>query len=273
MINLPKTMEDFDYFVESPFAIFEKRNFLDIKFYNELRDSFPAEDKMTKIESKGLKAALNNECPTFEKVLSNNKPWEIFYNYLNSKKIVFLFCNLIKKELDKIEERKKLKNFFFIKGGHAEYKRKLFTQIKKKITSQFYQNINLSFEFSIISNNCYIPPHADSTKSLLSWMLYFPDEGYKNSDQKKINELGTNFYKKKEDIKENFIDGWIKDKLLSEEDTISFKNNYELFYKTKFDENTLYGFIKNGRSWHDFSAFDLEKNFKRKSINININLV
>ena len=40
MINLPKTMDDFDYFVESPFAIFEKKNFLDIKFYNELRNSF-----------------------------------------------------------------------------------------------------------------------------------------------------------------------------------------------------------------------------------------
>ena len=273
MFTLPNKIENFDKFIDFPFTIFEKKNFLDRKFYNELRNSFPGKDKMTKIESKGLKTALNNECTTFQKVISDNEPWKIFYNYLNQKKTIFLFCNLIQKELNKIQERKKLKKFFFIENDHAEHKRKIFTKIKKKITSQFYQNINFSFEFSILNNNCHIPPHADSTKSILSLMLYFPEENYKNIDLKKVNDLGTNFYKKKDEVNEIFIDGWEKDKLLSEKEAILFKKNYEIFYKTRFEENTLYGFIKNGRSWHDFSPFNLEKDFERKSINFNINLV
>jgi len=273
MINLPNEIKEFDKYISSPIVILEKKNFLNKEFYNKLREAFPKEELMTKKESNGLKAALNNSCPTFQKVISENEPWKFFYDYLNSKKTVFLFYNLIKKELDKIEERKKLRKFFFTKAEHSENRNKLIAKIKRKIVSQFYQNIQLSFEFSIISNNCYIPPHADATKSILSWMLYFPDESYKNIDLEKIHSLGTNFYKKKDELKDNYINGWEKDKLLSGQDLVLFKDYYKIFYKTKFEENTFYAFIKNDKSWHDFSAFNFDKDFKRKSINININLV
>ena len=188
-----------------------------------LRNSFPREELMTKRESNGLKAALNNECPTFKKVISDHEPWKKFYNYLNSKKTFILFYNLIKDELDRIEERKNLKKLFFVSGGHAEYSKTLYTRVKKKILGQFYQNVNLSLEFSILSNNCHIPPHSDSKKSILSWMLYFPDENYKKIEPKEIYGLGTDFYIKREEIKENYFNGWEKDKLLSEKDQFYLK--------------------------------------------------
>ena len=47
-----------------------------------------------------------------------------------------------------------------------------------------------------------------------------------------------------------------------------FFENYEVFYKSKFVENKLVGFIKNDKSWHDVSEF--KRNFERKSLNINL---
>ena len=39
-------------------------------------------------------------------------------------------------------------------------------------------------------------------------MLYFPNESYKNIDpKKKIHDLGTNFYKKKDDEKKVLLMG------------------------------------------------------------------
>ena len=94
----------------------------------------------------------------------------------------------------------------------------------------------------------------------------------KKIEPKEIYGLGTNFYIKREEIKENYFNGWEKDKLLSEKESVLFKDNFKLFYKSRFEENTLFGFIKNEKSWHDFTAFNFDQDFKRKSINININL-
>ena len=113
MIFLPDKIENFDKFINSPIPIFEKKNFLNNELYDQLAASFPKEDLMTKKEHVGLKVSLNNDCPTFQKVVSNNEPWKTFYDNFNSKKTVFLFLDLIKSELDKIENRKNLKNFFF----------------------------------------------------------------------------------------------------------------------------------------------------------------
>ena len=77
-------------------------------------------------------------------------------------------------------------------------------------------------------------------------MIYFPlNESYEN--------LGTNFYSKKEDSKLN-LDTW-ESKYLEKENFKAFYDNYEIFYKSKFEENKLVGFIKNDKSWHDVSEF------------------
>jgi hypothetical protein len=273
MIFLPDKIENFDKFINSPIPIFEKKNFLNNELYDQLAASFPKEDLMTKKEHVGLKVSLNNDCPTFQKVVSNNEPWKTCYDNFNSKKTVFLFLDLIKSELDKIENRKNLKNFFFTSDMNKGFSKNLYKRSKKTILDLFYQSINISFEFSIIKNNCHIPPHCDSRKSILSMMLYFPDKDFPDVDPKEINNLGTNFYEKKKEGKDDLFNGWKSDKLLSEEGSLLFKEYFQPFYKTSFEGNTLYGFIKNEKSWHDFSPFDFKKEYRRKSINININLL
>jgi hypothetical protein len=45
MINkIPINLRGFSYFVENPFCIFEKKNFLPHNIYESLRDNFPEEE-------------------------------------------------------------------------------------------------------------------------------------------------------------------------------------------------------------------------------------
>ena len=91
-------------------------------------------------------------------------------------------------------------------------------------------------------------------------MIYFP------LNKKEYENLGTNFYSKKEDSKLN-LDTW-ESKYLEKEKLKEFYDNYEIFYKSKFEENKLVGFVKNDKSWHDVSEF--HKDLVRKSLNINL---
>ena len=65
------------------------------------------------------------------------------------------------------------------------------------------------------------------------------------------------------------MDNW-KSRYLDEESTQLFYKNYELLYKSKFEQNKLVGFIKNEKSWHDVTKF--EDDLSRKSLNINLYL-
>jgi len=94
-------------------------------------------------------------------------------------------------------------------------------------------------------------------------MIYFP-----NKKNPVFENLGTNFYKIKSRTDVN-MDVW-KSEYLNEENSKIFYNNYDLFYKSKFEENKLVGFIKNEKSWHDVTKF--EDDISRRSLNINLYL-
>lgn len=266
MFEIPKKIEKFDKYIYEPFCIFEKKNFLEKKYYNELKKTFPVKNLLIKEQKEGLKLSLDNKHSDFFNFIEKNKIWSDFYNLVNSEKFVLRFYYLIEQEILKIEKRKNLKKIAYI---NYDYKSNFFSKLKKKITNRIFTNLRLGFQFSIIRNNCFIPPHCDTTNKLLSLMIYFPDENPKID--KKIEELGTNFYEKKK-IDKSFFDGW-DSKLLSEESTKIFFDNYYLFYKSKFESNKLVGFIKNDKSWHDVSPFSFNEPFLRKSLNINLYLV
>ena len=78
--------------------------------------------------------------------------------------------------------------------------------------------------------------------------------------------LGTNFYKQKNESKDN-LDIW-ESKYLDKDNSKFFFANYENFFQSRFEENKLVGFIKNSKSWHDVSEFN--QDVLRKSLNINL---
>ena len=124
-------------------------------------------------------------------------------------------------------------------------------------------------QFSIIKSGNYIPPHCDTTNKLLSLMIYFPNNE-KISKNYEI-PLGTNFFKRKNNSKDNLFDGW-NNTLLTKKDTKIFLKNYELLHKSKFEKNKIVGFIKNDKSWHNLDKFNLPSSYFRKSVNINLYL-
>ena len=123
--------------------------------------------------------------------------------------------------------------------------------------------VRVGFEFSIIKQKCFIPPHCDTKNKLLSLMIYFPD-----SKDDVNRDLGTNFYSRKKYSKDIEINH--ESKFLQKDKIDIFYNNYEVFYKSKFERNKLVGFIRNDRSWHDVPEFKTD--ISRKSININLYL-
>ena len=264
MIKLPNKLSEFDNYVNKPFCIFEKKNFLEESLYNQLRDAFPSEDLFPGIHSNGKKIFLNNRHLEFYKFIKKNI-WGDFYDYFNKKEACLRLINLIRDELNNIENRKKKKDFFFIKN----YQNNLYQKIIKKILQSFNTNsIRLGFEFSVIKKNCFIPPHCDTENKLLSLMVYFPPKEEDNLFENYKN-IGTNFYKISSAVSKNF-DVW-ESEYLDHKSSKSFFENYELFYQSKFEKNKLTGFIKNDKSWHDVKEFN--DNLIRKSLNINLFII
>lgn len=255
-IYLPDELNKYDKIVYEPFCIFEKNNFLENSFYQKLKDNFPEEKEFVGIHKNGKKIFLNNKQEEFYRFIKNNI-WGEFYDYFNSKNLLNFFIQMIRPELKKIKNRSNFKNYYFNK----KYSKSFYDRFYKKILKMInFKTIRLGFEFSIIKKNCFIPPHCDTENKLLSLMLYFP------SNEKKYENLGTNFYLEKENSKMN-LDSW-ESKYLEKKDFEEFYENYEIFYKSKFEENKLVGFIKNDKSWHDVSEF--QEDLTRKSLNINL---
>lgn len=263
-MNIPAQLSDFDFFVTDPFVIFEKKNFLDQDFYNQLDNTFPDISRFESQHKIGNKLFLNNKSDIFFDFINSNREWSLLYKYFENQDVVNKLFKLFSNDIMQIKERNKIEKIHLIKN----YSNNLLKKLRKFYLSlKGYSSVRIGFEFSLIANNCFIPPHCDTENKLLSLMMYFPPLNCLKSD---YENLGTNFYKKKSNATKNF-DKWFS-KMLNEDDMKEFYNNYEIFYKSKFTENKLVGFIKNDKSWHDASIF-LNKKFWRRSININLYLI
>ena len=255
-IHLPKDFKEYDKIIYDPFCIFEKQNFLENSIYQKLKKNFPDEKIFPGTHENGKKIFLNNKHEEFYKFIDQNI-WGDFYNNFNQKDFLKSLIDLIKPQLEKIENKNDFNNYYLNKDFSKSLYRRAFNKFLKLIN---YKSLRLGFEFSIIKKNCFIPPHCDTENKLLSLMLYFPQDNFNYED------LGTNFYSEKIDSKMN-MDIW-ESKYLSKESFEEFYRNYNIFYKSKFQENKLVGFIKNDKSWHDVTEF--KKDLVRKSLNINL---
>ena len=256
MFDLPKNLDLFDVNIDKPFTIFEKYNFFKKHHYEKLYDEFPPEKYFTKKHDLGSKKYFNSKDLNFNKFLQTSKSWSEFYDIVNSENFLNEIFNLCKKNLNEINERKKIKKIQFKQIVKTDFISKLLRKFKQLFG--IYE-LRLAFEFSLLKNGDFIPPHNDTENKLVSLMAYFPQQ-----TQLEEKDLGTNFFichKENKDV-------WradMMDKLSSKE----FYNNYKIFYKSEFKTNKLVGFIKSKNSWHDVSVINTVSNY-RKSLNINL---
>ena len=238
------------YLKNKPTAIFKIDNFLDQNLYLSLKKNFP------KIDESKLNLNTNNgqhliDISKFN--YDNKEQEEVFYNF---EKIIYgeEFFNFLKSKF-----------FFKIATQQNSFKRmlrylrpaKLDTAKNSSFLDLFSSKVKMGYKCSYMCNKSSLFPHVDAQRKFLSLMLYMPDE-----DGKDIN-YGTTFW--------DFKSSNFTNKHISEQDLLEqFRAEGKVLYKTPFEPNCLYGFIRNDFSWHSVEPLDIHERYIRKSININI---
>ena len=239
--------------------IFHIENFLDQKLYDNLKKNFPiiTADQIDfsknlgkhpidcadiKYENTEQKQAFLD----FEKTIYSNKFFYFFVKkfYLNSL----------------LNQTSFIRNFKSLRYPKIyDSKKSLFDFLLSKI---LFSKIKVSYQISFIGNMGGIYPHVDNNSKFLSLMLYFP-----TSEDNEIN-YGTTFWQSKNNQNQKSLSNEAGHKpTITEID--HFKSNNIPYFTSKFSFNTLVGFVSRKNSWHSVEQLNINKNYIRKSININ----
>ena len=244
---------------KKPFCIFKISNFLNSYLYEDLENNFPL--------------TSDNLIEKYYKDMDRGKFWfhsdDIIYKELKQK----YECM---KKLEEIVFSKNFFNFFyyhfyiaFLKSADLKTIKKLLKiprfeidKEKMKVKSFIFNSVRPRIEYSYLKNGAYLRPHVDSRAKLLSLMLYFPQNSQK-FDTKSQSDLGTQF--------------WLSEKANPKNDHINDMEKFEKIaskhYKSSFERNLLVGFVRNKYSWHSLDKIEYQKDYIRRSININFFII
>ena len=237
---------------KKPTLIFKIDNFFEPEFYSEIKDFF----KDINPDDLNLKVNFGKKTIYAKDLIFDNENKKKILERLNKVILSKDFFNFFVKEIffkNVNTQSNILKKIKYLRYPVVDNKKKSFLDL-------FFSKISVSYAFSYIKNNGGIAPHVDSIRKYLSLMLYFPE------DENKENEYGTTFWES--DIK-SFTNTHISDK----KQIAEFKMKNKQLFKTSFNSNCLYGFLRNDTSWHTVEPQNISENYIRKSININFNYV
>lgn len=232
-LSLKENLDSMDSFLNEPFIVFEKRNFLDEASYIRLKD------ELYKFSSFDHTFLTNG----------NKKKYTVGgYNIENLNDGTFKdLCKLIlsrdffdwfkKTHLTHFDDKKfkfKVKNPW----GKAERLLKFLSNIFFLPIDFYYAEI----EYSSLRKGAFIPPHTDDPRKRLSFVYYVPDENL--SEERKQN-LGTVFWESK--LKQNNDDDYnhVEPKKINE-----FESQNKIFFIASFEPNKISGFVPCDKSWH-----------------------
>ena len=240
--------------ITNPFLIFKVDNFFDEKFYNDLK-------KLLELEINDLTISPSGKMskPVY---VNTTKEARLAYKDPELQEIFDKFCNIVFSR-DFFYYWVKQIYFPHLMNNHNSLRILKYIRYPKPIIPGFkssldflFSSISTNFSFSYIKNKGGIFPHVDSIRKYLSLMIYFPDDNANDI------EYGTTFYKSNVKNYTNYhVDELSK--------ITEFKKNSKLIYKTPFEANCVYGFLRNNVSWHTVKPLDVSPEYMRKSININ----
>ena len=246
---------------------FEIPNFLSDDQYNLLEQNFP---KVGLDEAKALNGLFNDaDSERHRSAWIQEMNEEAFLKYIYKNEVLNefvktvknpIFTNLLIKEFytkilkSRIYDPKNLLKLFFRKS-RAQKKRNYF--FEKFIFNEIYTELSWAYLF----NGAETWPHTDGKKKILSLLLYFPDKDLSNNQ---IENLGVTFFNAEGvNDRREFLNNGQKCNLKSK--------SYS--YTLPFKKKSLFGFIRSHKSWHAIEKVNVNENFIRKSININLLLV
>ena len=247
------------YLKTKPYYVFEIENFLSEELYNFLYKNFPCVDfnnvNSKKLEKNNFKYSFNSRSEEYYELLNKNKTMtEINKMFMNEDFIkIILKIFYIKFLSSRSRDFKYLLKLLRLKRYQYKKKRTFFDKF-------FFSDVLADIEFSFMKNNAKIVPHTDSRQKLISLMLYFPD---RELSEEQISILGTSFF---DSNTKNLSNKHLEEK----KDEIEFKKFSRKILTLPFKKFSLFGFIRNDKSWHTVEEFNIHPNFVRKSININL---
>ena len=246
----------FDFIQTNPFYIFKIENFLSDDEYSFIYENFPKLENFNLKDIEGLhkKFSFNSRQKIYLDTLEKNKMVKFLHEKIFDKKFIkFFYQTLFNKII--------ITRLFDLKYLIKLIRFKRFGKKKRNFLDKFlFTDIFSDIEYSYLKNGAKIVPHTDSSQKMLSLMLYFPD---KNLKEEEINKLGTTFYiNKKKNINNKH--------LISENEEENLKKTSLKKITLPFKKKNIYGFLRNDSSWHTVEEFTIEKNFVRKSLNINL---
>ena len=243
--------------------IFTIENFLTKESFENIEKNFPEFKSINKnnfYKFENNKFAITSGTKEYQDIILENEVLKNFDLFVNSEKFkkVF-FYNLYKK-------------IIFSRGFDLKHFIKLLKIPKfvSKIENSFFEkNISLfsklriTIQYSYILNNGKIVPHADAGDKLLTLLLFFPKYNQNQDFFEREKNYGTTFWKSNH---ENINNSHLNDKIKQKK----FFKNSEVLFKANFLKNYCVGFIKNKYSWHSVEPINVNEDYIRKSININI---
>ena len=255
-----------EWIKKHPYKIFRVSDFLIKNEYEKLSHNFPNFEDINKenfFKFEKNKFAITSGSKEYNEIILNNeilKKFDQMVNSINFKNLFFY----------KIYSHILLSRNFDLKHIFKLVKIPKFVD---KIESNFilknlsiFSKLRITIQYSYILNKGKIVPHPDAGDKVLTLLLPFPKFTNNNNKLKhKDREIkyGTTFWNS------SYLN--LKDQHLSDpHDEDKFKKENKILYETSFNQNEIYGFIKNKHSWHSVEPIDVSDDYVRKSININI---
>ena len=114
--------------------------------------------------------------------------------------------------------------------------------------------VELNCEFSELRRDTLLPPHTDSVDKVLSFMLYFPQVGWKADWGG-----GTQTF---QPLERKYDSNWSNSRLP--------RSHTELVFDGEFRANRLFFFAKSANSWHGVKRLSCPRETPRRSFNFSI---
>ena len=259
---------DIEFKEQSNCYTFEIFNFLSEQQYEELEKYFP---KMNVNKAKEINKSFDDLNYQHKlKIYITEVEKELFNNQILSNPVLKDFVETLKNPLF---TNFLMKKFYFkiLKSRILDIRNftKLLTrksrafQKRKNYFEKFcFNEIYTTVEWAYMFNESDSWPHTDGSKKLLSLLLYFPDS---TLTENQVNNLGTTFF----DSNKYYSD---TSQIRNSTQANKFRENNKSF-TLPFKKRSLFGFIKSHKSWHGVNKIEIDKNFIRKNININLLLV